>query len=208
MAALLLLGLAGFFLLALWSYTRVDFPGLKALWDAAAVHNSAGKAGVLVAALPPRAAGSGRLLGAPDAPGPGLAVPPRRAGGPGLAPNPLGPGGLAGLGGVVVPGVGRQYALRRRLPREFPGGHLASQPQYGRGRSGPGSGPAHQCHGGHPPVLRGAHGPPGPGAAGPPGAWGGGGKKSCRRRPRTTPGGQPSGARSSPRPGARRKSRS
>ena len=49
MAALLLLGLAGFFLLALWSYTRVDFPGLKALWDAAAVHNAAGKAGVLVA---------------------------------------------------------------------------------------------------------------------------------------------------------------
>ena len=49
MAALLLLGLAGFFLLALWSYTHVDFQGLKALWDAAAVHNSAGKAGVLVA---------------------------------------------------------------------------------------------------------------------------------------------------------------
>jgi len=49
MAALLLLGLAGFFLLALWSYTRVDFPGLKALWDAEAVHNTAGKAGVLVA---------------------------------------------------------------------------------------------------------------------------------------------------------------
>ena len=49
MAALLLLGLAGFCLLALWSYTRVDFQGLKALWDAAAVHNAAGKAGVLVA---------------------------------------------------------------------------------------------------------------------------------------------------------------
>jgi DNA segregation ATPase FtsK/SpoIIIE, S-DNA-T family len=49
MAALLLLGLAGYFLLALWTYTRVDFSGLKALWDAGAVHNSAGKAGVLVA---------------------------------------------------------------------------------------------------------------------------------------------------------------
>jgi len=49
MAAMLLLGLAGFFLLALWSYTPVDFPGLKALWQAAAVHNTAGKAGVLVA---------------------------------------------------------------------------------------------------------------------------------------------------------------
>ena len=49
MAALLLLGLAGFFLLALWSYTPADFPGLKALWQAVAVHNTAGKAGVLVA---------------------------------------------------------------------------------------------------------------------------------------------------------------
>jgi S-DNA-T family DNA segregation ATPase FtsK/SpoIIIE len=49
MAALLLLGLAGFFLLALWSYTPADFPGLKALWQAAQVHNTAGKAGVLVA---------------------------------------------------------------------------------------------------------------------------------------------------------------
>jgi S-DNA-T family DNA segregation ATPase FtsK/SpoIIIE len=49
MAALLLLGLAGFFLLALWSYTPVDFPGLKALWQAHAVHNIAGKAGVLAA---------------------------------------------------------------------------------------------------------------------------------------------------------------
>ena len=29
MAALLLLGLAGFFLLALWSYTRVDSPGAQ-----------------------------------------------------------------------------------------------------------------------------------------------------------------------------------
>ena len=35
--------------MALWTYTRVDFSGLKALWDAGAVHNSAGKAGVLVA---------------------------------------------------------------------------------------------------------------------------------------------------------------
>ncbi len=45
MAALLLLGLAGFFLLALWSYTPVDSPGLKALWDAAAVHNARARPG-------------------------------------------------------------------------------------------------------------------------------------------------------------------
>lgn len=50
MAALLLLGLAGFFLLALWSRSPVDPQGLVAVWKAAAVHNAAGKAGALLAA--------------------------------------------------------------------------------------------------------------------------------------------------------------
>jgi S-DNA-T family DNA segregation ATPase FtsK/SpoIIIE len=50
MAALLLLGLAGFFLLALGSHSPVDPQGLVAMWKAAAVHNAAGKAGALVAA--------------------------------------------------------------------------------------------------------------------------------------------------------------
>ena len=49
MAALLLLGLAGFFLLALGSHSLADPQGLLALWQAAAVHNAAGKAGALVA---------------------------------------------------------------------------------------------------------------------------------------------------------------
>ncbi|MGO8761003.1 MAG: DNA translocase FtsK 4TM domain-containing protein [Desulfobaccales bacterium] len=49
MAALLLLGLAGFFLLSLWTHSGADPQGLTALWQTAAVHNSAGKAGVLVA---------------------------------------------------------------------------------------------------------------------------------------------------------------
>ena len=50
MAALLLLGLAGFFLLALWSHSPVDPQGLVGVWQAAAVHNAAGKAGALLAA--------------------------------------------------------------------------------------------------------------------------------------------------------------
>ncbi len=52
MAALLLLGLAGFFLLALWTHAPapVDPQGLVAVWKAAAVHNAAGKAGALLAA--------------------------------------------------------------------------------------------------------------------------------------------------------------
>ena len=52
MAALLLLGLAGFFLLALGSHAPapVDPQGLVAVWKAAAVHNAAGKAGALLAA--------------------------------------------------------------------------------------------------------------------------------------------------------------
>ena len=52
MAALLLLGLAGFFLLALWSHAPapVDPQGLVAMWKATAVHNAAGKAGALLAA--------------------------------------------------------------------------------------------------------------------------------------------------------------
>jgi S-DNA-T family DNA segregation ATPase FtsK/SpoIIIE len=49
MAALLLLGLAGFFLLALGSHTLTDPRGLVAVWQAAAVHNAAGKAGALAA---------------------------------------------------------------------------------------------------------------------------------------------------------------
>jgi ABC-type transporter Mla maintaining outer membrane lipid asymmetry permease subunit MlaE len=49
MAALLLLGLAGFFLLSLWTHSPADPQGLKALWDAGAVHNTAGKAGALAA---------------------------------------------------------------------------------------------------------------------------------------------------------------
>ena len=52
MAALLLLGLAGFFFLALWSHAPapVDPQGLVSVWKAAAVHNAAGKAGALLAA--------------------------------------------------------------------------------------------------------------------------------------------------------------
>ena len=50
MAALLLLGLAGFFLLALASRSPVDPQGLVVMWKAAAVHNAAGKAGALLAA--------------------------------------------------------------------------------------------------------------------------------------------------------------
>jgi S-DNA-T family DNA segregation ATPase FtsK/SpoIIIE len=52
MAALLLLGLAGFFFLALVTHAPapVDPQGLVAVWKAAAVHNAAGKAGALLAA--------------------------------------------------------------------------------------------------------------------------------------------------------------
>ncbi|MFZ5449025.1 MAG: DNA translocase FtsK [Thermodesulfobacteriota bacterium] len=50
MVALLLLGLAGFFLLALWSHTPVDPQGFMAIGKAATVHNAAGKAGALLAA--------------------------------------------------------------------------------------------------------------------------------------------------------------
>lgn len=52
MAALLLLGLAGDLLLALWTHAPapVDPQGLVAVWKAAAVHNAAGKAGALLAA--------------------------------------------------------------------------------------------------------------------------------------------------------------
>jgi S-DNA-T family DNA segregation ATPase FtsK/SpoIIIE len=52
MAALMLLGLAGFFLLALGSHAPapVDPQGLVAVWQAAAVHNAAGKVGALIAA--------------------------------------------------------------------------------------------------------------------------------------------------------------
>jgi len=50
MAALLLLGLAGFFLLALGSHSLADPQGLAAVWQAPAVHNAAGKAGALAAA--------------------------------------------------------------------------------------------------------------------------------------------------------------
>jgi S-DNA-T family DNA segregation ATPase FtsK/SpoIIIE len=49
-AALLLLGLAGFFLLALWSHSPADPQGLVAIFQAAGVHNAAGKAGALMAA--------------------------------------------------------------------------------------------------------------------------------------------------------------
>ena len=49
-AALLLLGLAGFFLLALWTHSPVDPQGLVAIFQAAGVHNAAGKAGALMAA--------------------------------------------------------------------------------------------------------------------------------------------------------------
>ena len=164
MAALLLLGLAGFFLLALWTYTPVDFPGLKALWEAAAVHNSAGKAGVLVAYC------LLGLLGLAAYWAPlmllGLAWQSHHEGleDLGWLQTLSGLGVLLASAGLLSLGWGDSTALRRRLPREFPGGRLAPQPQYGRGRSGPGSGPAGQCHGGHPPVLRGAHGPSGPGA--------------------------------------------
>ncbi len=47
---MLLLGLAGFFLLALWSHSLADPQGVVAVFQAAAVHNTAGKAGALVAA--------------------------------------------------------------------------------------------------------------------------------------------------------------
>ncbi|MBU4231630.1 MAG: DNA translocase FtsK 4TM domain-containing protein [Proteobacteria bacterium] len=50
MAALLLLGLAGFFLLALGSHSPADPQGLVAIFKAAEVHNTAGKAGALLAA--------------------------------------------------------------------------------------------------------------------------------------------------------------
>ncbi len=50
MAALLLLGLAGFFLLALGSHSPADPQGLVAVWRAAAVANAAGRAGALIAA--------------------------------------------------------------------------------------------------------------------------------------------------------------
>ncbi|MCK9376895.1 MAG: DNA translocase FtsK 4TM domain-containing protein [Syntrophobacterales bacterium] len=50
MAALLLLGLAGFFLLALGSHSPADPQGLVAVWRAAAVANAAGRAGALMAA--------------------------------------------------------------------------------------------------------------------------------------------------------------
>ena len=50
MAALLLLGLAGFFLLALGSHTPADPQGLVAMYQAAAVHNTTGKIGALLAA--------------------------------------------------------------------------------------------------------------------------------------------------------------
>ena len=50
MAALLLLGLAGFFLLGLWSHSPADPQGLVAIFQAPGVHNAAGKAGALMAA--------------------------------------------------------------------------------------------------------------------------------------------------------------
>jgi S-DNA-T family DNA segregation ATPase FtsK/SpoIIIE len=50
MAALLLLGLAGFFGLALWSHTPADPQGLVAIIQAGAVQNAAGKAGALTGA--------------------------------------------------------------------------------------------------------------------------------------------------------------
>jgi S-DNA-T family DNA segregation ATPase FtsK/SpoIIIE len=50
MAALLLLGLAGFCCLALVTHTLQDPQGLVATWQAAGVHNAAGKAGSLLAA--------------------------------------------------------------------------------------------------------------------------------------------------------------
>jgi S-DNA-T family DNA segregation ATPase FtsK/SpoIIIE len=50
MAALLLLGLAGFFLLALGSHSPADPQGFLAIGKAAAVNNAAGKGGALVAA--------------------------------------------------------------------------------------------------------------------------------------------------------------
>ena len=50
MAALLLLGLAGFFLLALGSHSPTDPQGLLAVGQAASVQNAAGKGGALVAA--------------------------------------------------------------------------------------------------------------------------------------------------------------
>ncbi len=50
MAAILLLGLAGFFLLALWSYSVQDPQGLVDNWRFESVRNAGGKAGALVAA--------------------------------------------------------------------------------------------------------------------------------------------------------------
>lgn len=50
MAALLLLGLAGFCFLALMSHTLIDPQGLVAVWKAVEVHNQGGKAGALLAA--------------------------------------------------------------------------------------------------------------------------------------------------------------
>jgi len=50
MAALLLLGLAGFSLLALWSYSVQDPQGLVEAWGFAQVRNAGGKAGALAAA--------------------------------------------------------------------------------------------------------------------------------------------------------------
>ncbi|HZE20421.1 MAG TPA: DNA translocase FtsK 4TM domain-containing protein, partial [Desulfobaccales bacterium] len=50
MAALLLLGLAGFFVLALASHSASDPQGLVGVWQAGVVKNAAGKAGALMAA--------------------------------------------------------------------------------------------------------------------------------------------------------------
>ena len=209
MAALLLLGLAGFFLLALWSYTPVDFPGLKALWDAAAVHNSAGKAGVLVAHC------LFGLLGLAAYWTPlmllGLAWQSHHEGleDLGWLQTLSGLGVLLASAGLLSLGRGPQFPLRRRLPGKFPGrpcccpASIPSAPPWPWSWScssaswGP---PACPTWGSWPFWARGC---------GAPGAGGGGGrKKSCRRRPRTTPGGPPWGVRLSPRPRATRKSRS
>ncbi len=201
MAALLLLGLAGFFLLALWTHSAADPQGLMALWQAAAVHNSAGKAGVLVAYC------LIGLLGLAAYWAPLMLL--------GLAWQSHHEG-LEDLGWLqTVSGLGVLLASAGLLSlgwgdgMHYGGGSLGSLlaavllPSLNRTGAALAlvAGPAGQCHGGHPPVLRGAHGPSGPGAAGRPGAWGGGGKRNCRRRPRTTPGGQPSDAGSSPRAG-------
>ena len=168
MTALLLLGLAGFFLLALGSHSLSDPQGLLATLNAAGVHNAGGKAGALVAAYCLWGLGLAAfwvpllLLG--------LAWQSHRRGLEDLgwpqAAAALGvllaSAGLLALGwpyvswsSSLLPGGGRLGNLAGR------GAAVPLQPR--RRRPGPGPGPARQLHGGDSPVLCGADFLVGPG---------------------------------------------